>query len=221
MKTLIQSTLFFLAISLLFSCSSKPKGEAAKTGEAKGAAAAPASAATYAVDIAQSDVTWAGSKPNGTHTGKIKLSSGTLSVADGKLVSGEFTLDMNSLENTDMEAGDGKEKLEGHLKNADFFDVEKYQTSKFVITNVSALDGKPGVTHSITGNLTMKDITKSITFDANVAILTNSVSAVAPSFTINRTEWGINYKSGIIGTIKDKAINDDVALNINLRATKK
>lgn len=219
MKALFQCTLIFFALGLMVACGNKPKGEAAETGDAKSeTATAPAAATTYKVDLSSSDVTWAGSKATGTHTGKFGISDGELAVADGKLVSGNFTIDMASLTNTDLAAGDGKEKLEGHLKSADFFDVETYPTSKFVITSVSPVTGKENVTHSITGNLTMKDKTKSITFDANVAVLNSAVSAVTPSFTINRTEWGVNYGSGIIGTVQDKLINDDVALNINLRA---
>ena len=66
----------------------------------------------------------------------------------------------------------------------------------------------------------MKDKVHSVTFDANINMGAGKVMAVTPSFTINRTNWGINYGSGIINTAKDKIINDEVAIVINLSATK-
>jgi len=55
---------------------------------------------------------------------------------DGKLIGGEFTADMTSINVTDLE-GDSKEKLTGHLRSDDFFGVETHKTAKFVITTVA------------------------------------------------------------------------------------
>ena len=224
MKAIFKFSLLFLAISTLtFACKDNTKGEQAETKEAVGeAATAPATAESYNVDGSASSINWTGSKPTGkTHMGTIKLSEGAIAVANGNIVSGEFSIDMNSLSNKDLEDNaEMKGKLEGHLKSPDFFDVATYPTGKFVITNVAAATGKPNVTHTITGDLTLRDQTKSITFDANVAIVNNTLRAVTPSFKINRTNWGVNYNSGILGTIKDQLINDDVALVISLVANK-
>ncbi len=223
MKAIFRLSLLFFAISALtFSCKKNTKGDQANTQEAVGEAAkAPASAEDYAIDAANCSINWTGSKPTGkTHFGTLKISSGSLSVANGEITSGKFIIGMNSLSNSDQEDAAMKAKLEGHLKSADFFDVATYPTATFVITNVSKVTGKPQVTHSITGDLTMRDQTKSITFDANVAVVNNTLRAVTPSFKINRTNWGVNYNSGILGTIKDQLISDDVALVISLAANK-
>ena len=78
----------------------------------------------------------------------------------------------------------------------------------------------PDVTHNVKGNLTLKGTKKSITIPANISVAGGKVSAVTPSFTINRTEWGISYGSGsIVDLAKDKVINDDIALVLELNAS--
>lgn len=226
MNYLLKYTFFFLAISLVFACKNKPAGADAKTGDAVGKAATAAAAAqTFKVTPGASQVLWTGSKPTGQHTGTISISEGSLSVQDNNIVSGAFTLDMNSINVTDLKPEDGKADLEGHLKgskedNADhFFNVSKYPTAKFVITGVEAVSGNPSATHKITGDLTIKGTTKSITFDASVALAGNKLSAVTPAFKINRTEWGVNYGSkSVFDNLKDKFIDDDIALVINIDA---
>jgi len=221
MKALTKSLFLMMVLGLMFSCKGKIAGDAAKTGEAVGEAAkATMSATAYNVDATSSQINWTGSKVAGTHMGTINVKDGNLSVKDGNIEAGSFTIDMASIVNTDQEAGKGKEKLEGHLKSADFFDVATFPTATFTITNVSPVTGKEDVTHTVTGDLKMKSATKSITFDASVAIAGDKVSVVTPAFKINRTEWGVQYGSGIIGTAKDKAISDDIGLVISLDAAK-
>ena len=204
----------------LTSCSKAPEGTKAVTEAAKNAPAkASMAAATYKVD-ANSSVTWTGSKPGGKHMGKFTISNGELKVNDGNIEASSFTIDMASNQVIDLKAGQGKEKLEGHLGAGDFFEIAKYPTGMFTLTSSKPVTGKPNVTHSLTGDLKMKDKVHSVTFDANINMGAGKVMAVTPSFTINRTNWGINYGSGIINTAKDKIINDEVAIVINLSATK-
>ncbi len=229
MKNLLKFSFLLLAASMLFvGCKGKTAGDAAKTGAAAGAAAAtPSAATTYTVNNTSSKVFWVGSKPAGTHNGSIDIADGKLSVADGKLVSGNFTLNMNSIVNMDMKAGEGKEDLEAHLKGSEdekadhFFNVKKYPTAAFVITKVDALPAGGDATHNITGDLTIKSTTKSITFPANVNVMGDKISAVTPAFKINRTEWGVNYGSkSVFDDLKDKFIDDNISLNIQLEAGK-
>ena len=211
-----------LSLGLLFnSCKKEVEGAKAKVEEAKEAAAATMSAKSFNIDVANSSVTWTGSKVVGdNHQGKLKLTNGNLSVKDGNIEAGTFTIDINSLMVTDLEAGKGKEKLEGHLKSADFFDSEKFPTASFTVSNVSKVTGTPGVTHNITGNLKMKGVTKSVTFGANVNVGGSKLSAVTPQFKINRNDWGMVYgNSTIAGLAKDRVISDDIALIINLNAS--
>ena len=121
---------------------------------------------------------------------------------------------MVSIEVTDLE-GEKKGKLEGHLKTGDFFEVDKYPTASLEITEVKAVEGQEGATHNITGNLTMKDQTKSVTLPAMVSYKDGVLEAKTPDFKIDRTEWGIVYKSSKVG---DMAINDEMGINISLMA---
>lgn len=217
MKTISRIAFCMLVVALVIA-SCKPKGEKAAVSEAKEVTSSATAGKSAAVNTAASFINWTGTKVGGQHTGELKLSSGSLNVENNTITGGEFVIDINSINNTDQE-GEGKANLEGHLKAPDFFDAAKFPTGKFVITNVAAQSGKPQVTHMITGNLTLKGITKSVAIPANVIVANGQVSAVTPAFTINRTDFGINYASGIIGTAKDKLINDNIGLVINLKAS--
>ncbi len=221
MKVLLKFSFLLLVLGLAFtSCKKAPKGEAAKTGEAtNNPAKAAADATAYVVENSQ--VIWTGTKVGGQHSGTISVQKGELTASNGKVGSGSFTLDMNSINNTDQKPGAGKEDLEGHLKNADFFDVANHPTGTFKITSVSPLSGSADANTSITGDLTLKGITKSVTFPANILVAGNKLSAVSPAFKINRTEWNIKYGSGLIGTAADKIIHDEISLVLNISATAK
>ena len=175
---------------------------------------------TYTVN--KGTVNWTGSKVIGgsSHTGTLSIALGDLRAKGDQIIGGQFTIDMNSINNTDLSADQGKGKLEGHLKSADFFDVAQYPTATFVITGSTPVTGQADVTHNITGNLTIRDKTNTVTFPANVAVVDNKLTAVTPSFTIDRTEYGVEYgSSSIVGLAKDKVISDDMALVLSIEAT--
>jgi len=184
---------------------------------------------TYSADLEKSVVLWQGWKPTGTHNGTIQISSGALNMKEGALTGGEFVINMNSIVDLDLEDADMNAKLVGHLKSADFFETEKYPESKFIITSVVPIDGttvdkekeKGDIipTHAITGNLTMKDVTKSITFNAKVEISENQILASTNQFYIDRVDWNVKYGSKkIFADLQDKFINDEIGLTINLMA---
>ncbi len=216
--------LFFLMILLagmFTACQNTPSGDAAKTTEAtEEAAEATATSTAYTVNTESSVINWEGYKPGKYgHVGTIKLQGGTIKAADGVPESGNFVIDVTSLECTDLaETPDKKMKLEGHLKSGDFFEVEKFPTGKFEMTGLQPLEGNPDANYTVKGNLTLKETTKSIEIPAQVTVNEGSLMVATPEFTINRTEWGVNFGSGIIGTVKDQLIADDVKLKINLVA---
>lgn len=217
----------FLLLSVLFlivAC--KPKGEKADVSKAGDVKTAAAANTVYNVDLANSKVIWEGSKPGGKHTGTIDISNATLSAKDGMLDSGSFTLDMNSIQVTDLEAGKGKEDLEAHLKGSvagkenDFFNVAQFPSAKFEITKVSSLMNNPEANTLVYGNLTLRDKTQQVAFKAKVDMADGKVSVTTPPFTINRTQWGINFMSNsVFDNLKDKFINDEISLQIALRAS--
>src|SRR5690606_29271718 len=114
-------------------------------------ASTPVKKEKKAVKTSESAVTWKGYKVTGSHHGIIDLKEGFLVFDGDKLEGGEFVVDMATLVSHDLE-GEGKGKLEGHLKSDDFFGVDKHATSKLVFTNVSA-SGKNS--YKVTGNLTI------------------------------------------------------------------
>lgn len=201
-------------MSLIVACKPTPEGDAAKTGDAKTEATAPATAKSF--NVSNGTLYWTGTKVGGQHNGTIAVSGGNLDVSGDNIASGEFTIDMASIQNLDLpeeKQGD----LVGHLQSPDFFNVAEHPTAKFAVVSVTPATGED-VTHNITGNLTIKGITKSVTIPANVVIMGDKLTAVTPKFTINRTDWDVKYGSGIIGTAKDKIIHDDISLNLELTA---
>lgn len=220
MKNLI---FLFSLVALIASCGGNKENKAVAADAPKNQSEVVHSQAhTYNVDTEKSQVLWTGDKKigNDAHTGTISLKDGRLATDNGLVIAGEFTMDMNSIVSTDLDANSGKAKLEGHLKNADFFDVEKFPTAVFTITQTQPVDGNENVNMSITGNLKLKDVEKSITIPANVIVTEDHVSVVSPMFEINRTDWGVKYGSGLAGAVGDRIINDNIKLVINLRANK-
>jgi polyisoprenoid-binding protein YceI len=179
-------------------------------------AVAVSNAHGYKVDTENSVIGWTGSKPNGKHTGTLKLASGSLQADNGNIAAGNFVIDMNSLTNTDM-TGKGKENLEGHLKAPDFFDVAKNPTATFDITAVKALaantEGLVAVdaTHTVTGNLNLRGVSKSVSFPAVVSMADGKI-AVKASFNIDRTEWGITYGA-------DGKVAKEINLTLDVKAS--
>lgn len=159
------------------------------------------------VNMEASVVLWKGFKPTGSHHGTVKLASGTMVFADGA-ISGEFVIDMNTI--TDA---DGLTKLDAHLKDADFFDVAKYPTSKFVIISSEMKEGKMHVT----GNLTIKDVTKSITIPATVSEVEGVTTFKSETFELNRVDFNVKYGSkSIFANLKDKFINDNMEMSFEV-----
>lgn len=222
MKTLFNVLLMAVLAVGIVACGGGVEGEKAKTGEAEKPRSAPTATETYMVG-GNSAVVWTGSKRfiGGKHMGTLPIKSGRVEVADGQIVSGEMLLNMAGITNSDLE-GDGKGQLEGHLKSADFFDVANHPNAKFTITGTEPLTGVAGATHKVKGNLTLKGVTKSVEFNAKVAVTDNGVTASAPQFVIDRTQWGISYgstdKDSVADDLKDKIISNDIGITLNITA---
>lgn len=168
---------------------------------------------TVSVDTNASVINWKGYKVTGSHTGTIKINAGNLQMEDGQLVGGSFTIDMNTINCTDLQ-GEYKGKLEGHLKSADFFGVEKYPTATFKITNVVSR-GTPGA-YKITGNLTIKETTKAVRFNVNLAEEDGKQIATG-DVQIDRSDFDVRYGSGsFFDSLGDKTIYDEFDLSVRL-----
>ena len=165
-------------------------------------------------NLENSIINWKGYKVTGSHEGTLKLKDGELTYTEEVLTGGFFVVDMTSITSTDLEAGKGKEKLEGHLKSADFFGVEKYPMARFDITKVVSR-GMEG-DYRVSGNLTIKEATNPIKFNATVKKDMKGAIATA-AIKIDRTDFDVRYGSGsFFDNLGDKTIYDEFDLNLTL-----
>ena len=216
-----KSFVFVLFLSLGFvACKNEKKAESqdavAAVEEVK-KVAINVDAGTYVANVETSVLNWKGSKPTGTHNGTVAIKDGNFTVADGELTAGSFTVDMGTITVLDIPADKkGNKNLTGHLKSGDFFDVENNPTSTFVITSVDQTEGVV-----VTGDLTVKGITQSISFPAEVSTTETGVVMKGAPFMIDRTKFGIEYKSkSIFDDLKDKFIDDEFEISFEVNAAK-
>lgn len=170
----------------------------------------------YKVDTMNSRVEWKGYKvlksDQTTHFGIIRFESGDITVKDGKLQSGKFVADINTLENIDLKDNqEMKTKLEGHLKSADFFEVEKFPTASYEITKVTETTSGDYNT-ILDGNLTIKGITKPVQFKANVTVQNGNVSIATEPTDINREDYGLKFEIPFENGLLNKEINLQVLI---------
>ncbi|WP_293302964.1 YceI family protein [Pedobacter sp. UBA4863] len=212
------------ALFLLASCGGSSNNTATTTEQT----VAEQKGESYIVDSVTTVVDWKGAHKGGLapRWGKIKVALGTIAVENDSISGGEFLIDMASLSvdpASVTEEGKKATDLEGHLKSADFFDVEKAPNAKFVITKVEPYTTAAGASliadpnYLISGNLTLKDKTLNVTFPAKVAVSATSVTATA-KFVIDRSAWGINYKTE--GSAENWMISKDVEIGFTLSAHK-
>ncbi len=213
--------LFALAFTMLQSCDSTLDGDKATITEKQ--QASDAAGQTFTVDTSSSIIRFTGNGVGKNHPGRFTLSSGTVSIANNQITGGNFLINIKSLK-IDQEGAMFQNKLKPHLLSGDFLDAEKFSTAKFEITKVEPFrsNGKDtsmvaGANFSVSGNLTIKETTKNITFPANVDLDGNKLKAKG-NFNIDRTQWKINY--GNDKTLGDKFISETVNIALDLEANK-
>ncbi len=190
MKKIILSSAFALATVALFSFNNPKSTKAVET---------------FTVTAQKSKVDFTGSKKSDFHTGYFPVKSGSVKVDGGKLVGGSFVVDVAGMKVTDG-AGD---KLAGHLSSADFFDVAKFGEATF---NISAVKYTTAEKATLSGSLTLKGITKDISFEAIIRNADEKGFFAEAFFPIDRTLFGINYGVG--------AIDSQVQLAVHIYASK-
>lgn len=201
-----------LALSLTVGCNTDPGKDKAKAQVAEAVtvtqAAPAAGAVTYAFSQDGSKVEYVGAKITKKHDGGFGKFSGTIQSvgADPTKSSVKVDIDMSSI-TSDVE------KLTGHLKSGDFFDVEKYPKANFTSTSIAA-GGENGASHTVTGNLEIRGVTKAVTFPAKIKAAPDAVDVDA-EFAINRKDWGIVYAGA-----PDDLIKDQVLIKLTIRAKK-
>lgn len=157
------------------------------------------------VDLAKSEFKWTGKKIAGPHYGKVMLKSGSIVEEKGMLKGGEFEMDLNKMTVDDL-TGEWADKLIGHLKSADFLEVDKYPTAKLVVKSVKG--------QTVTADLTIKGKTAPVTFDVKKD--GNTYSGV---LKFDRTKYGMQYNSKDFFDVKalgDKVIDNEVVLDFKV-----
>ncbi len=179
-----------------------------------------AAGAVYNVATTESELRWQAGRITGApHEGAVAISNGTVVVSEDQesIVGGTFEFDMMTITETTIENEEFNGKFIEHVKSDDFFAVEQFPQSTFVITNVESLVNG-NATHTVTGDLTIRGITNQISFPATVAVRDGVVEAQA-SFTIDRTKWDVVFDSGSIFTnLGEKAIKDEITYSVSVVA---
>jgi polyisoprenoid-binding protein YceI len=211
-----------LALGLIFTACTN-NGKEVEAGEAIAIENNATAESVTLSNIAEgSNIEWFASHLGGTGArfGKIMLQSADITVNNGTVENATVVIEMNSL--TVENFGDDveqTEKLTGHLKSADFFNVEANPTAKFEMASIAAGTGE--YNSIVTGNLTILDSTKSISFNANVNANEETVTITSEKFAIDRTLWGMNYHvEGSEGVPVDYLIANEVGFIINVKVTK-
>lgn len=176
-------------------------------------------AGIYEANVKSSKVTWVGRKIAYSHNGTVELAKGSLEFEGNGLSGGSFEFDMNTIKNLDIEDKKKNTKLVGHLKSDDFFSVEKHPKVSFNITSVSK-EASGDSNYKITGDLTIKGITHPLTFPAKIEANGNTVNASA-KMIFDRAKYNVKFQSGtFFENLGDKAIYDDVEMEVSLVANK-
>lgn len=220
-KTILFATAGLFTAMLMASCSTDASGDKAKVTEEQKAAAAAGT--ELKVDTSAAAVIFKGNGVGKYHKGAFRISDGIVSIKDGLVTGGRFSIAIASMtmeEKEDYITG----MLRPHLLNPDFFDVEKFPASLFEITGVAPYTATgndtsvvAGANYLVSGNLTLKSVTKNVTFPAKIDVTGDALNAKA-NFDIDRRDWGMSY--GNDKSLKDKFISETVNIELDVKAGK-
>ena len=170
----------------------------------------------FKIDPSKSTIEWVGKKVTGAHNGTIDIADGILSLTNGKLAGGKFTIDATSIRILDITDLNTNAQFAGHLASEDFFGIEKYPTATLEIVSVS--QGRNNTYH-VDGILTIKGISHPIEFDAEVSDIQGDTLQASGKLIIDRTKYGMRFRSGnFFKDLGDTLIYNDFTLNVLLTA---
>nr|MBA3900958.1 sodium/proton-translocating pyrophosphatase [Bacteroidota bacterium] len=168
---------------------------------------------TYQVIASETNMEWIGKKLYKNHFGNVNVSKGQYIIENGKITSGNFTIDMTSISNADLVDAESNQKLIGHLKSDDFFSVNNFPNAEFKIKNVGHINDGYAV---IKGDLNIKGISNEVSFPALISKDGNNIIAIA-DFKIDRSKWDVKYDSkSFFSDLGDKFILDDIQFKLKL-----
>ncbi len=176
---------------------------------------------TYQVDTEKSVFEWAGRNLNNRHHGRIAIQGGELVIQGGKPAGGNIVLDMNGITNVDLQDQGWRDMLLRHLKSGDFFAVEQFPTASFRLTRWEAQGGAPPEAPNgiVTGALTIRDVTRTISFPTIVSPQADGSIKAHATFDIDRTLWNVCYGSGkLFERLGMHLVHDIISLELFIQA---
>jgi polyisoprenoid-binding protein YceI len=209
----LKNLLLTAPLLALWGCSNPadnvPAAKVSTTNNAAADAASPTASGptvTYVVAPENSSIGFIGSKVTGSHKGGFKKFDGQIAVQNGRLANkgNKVVIDMTSIW-TDTD------RLTGHLKTPDFFNVAQIPTATFETTSIA----EQGTNSMVTGNLTLHGVTKEISFPAQVQVSDDAVNFNA-EFAINRFDFDVKFPGK-----PDDLIRKEVVLKLNVKAAKR
>ncbi|KEO73526.1 YceI family protein [Anditalea andensis] len=169
------------------------------------------------VSLTESTVSWKGKKVGGEHFGKVSLINANLDYEKNRIKGGSFEIDMTSITCEDITNESSNKRLVEHLRSDDFFSVQNYPRATFVLTDAKTKNSKD---YDMKGNLTIKGITKTVSFPAVISIVGDKVVADG-KIVFDRAAFDIKYRSGsYFENLADKLIYDEVEMTVRLVADK-
>jgi polyisoprenoid-binding protein YceI len=164
----------------------------------------------FEIVSSRSNINWVGRKITGAHNGTVAVKEGELILNDGKLAGGKFIVDTTSIKILDITDPTTNAQFAGHLASDDFFSIEKYPEATLEITSVSG--------NHVEGNLTIKGITRPVSFDAAVNVDGDTLIATG-KLMIDRTKYEMKFRSGnFFKDLGDTLIYNDFELNVSITA---
>ena len=173
----------------------------------------------HKLDLEKSRIEWTGRNLFSAHHGTLKLQDGEIELRGGRPTRAAFTIDMDSIDDSDIADPEMREVLISHLKSDDFFDVEKYPTGHFELSKIAEIPNAPLGTPKceVSGALTLKDVTKEIAFPAILAVTPDGTLAADAHVHFDRTQWNVVYGSGkFFQKLGKHLVNDVVTLVLKL-----
>ena len=169
----------------------------------------------YKLDLNASRLLWKATKVNGGHNGFLLFNSGMLNAdGKGKLLNGKFVMNMTSITAVDKLLPNENRESEQVIKAGNFFATAQNPTSTISVKSIGAIGRRNQ--YKVAGELTIKGVTKPLIFLATISPQANGLKALA-EMDIDRTKWGITYKSGnFFSDLKDELISDMIHISLNL-----
>ena len=210
------SYLMLIFAHFLFGCGGSVKEEIKDNSSASSVSLHVGNEKYVTIDTKESTVSWKGYNLNGlnSQTGYVHISKGELMIENERVTGGIIEVDMNTIEDKNH----GRDnKLVKHLKDPDFFEVDKFPFSTIAITKVAVLDANA---EQVTGNLTIKGLTHPVTFPVKIEVKDGTFNATG-KLVIDRTLWNVRYKSGkFYDNLANQTMSDSIEFHMKIVAKK-